>query len=1027
MNRATNTLAKYFGLYTTRDLAGRIGLEQVLGRDGATRASFEMPQTPPAVINLIADLVDTSEGGLLTTTFLDNVRENLAQVDREDPDANARTRYLEYLKVHYGSTMRMPGAEPRDSMPVRTILNIGEAASVQVNGVETNPDRDQHPGLAFYQVNEVGISPAKKHVNSIVIFLSGVPNLELSRAIPYLDLKFQFQRDPYDDTGRLQPPSIWKFLEGARQVRDGTALSLMVAGSTTRREGTGEGQSRYLTSTGMDLFTAPQTLLNANERNNHAGSTSERSAPILDKFRPFMSLTDFDVDVAPSVGLMSFKTAKLSLVVHDRSRLSEVAEFIRPDLYGTAELEVEYGWHHPDGPERGNPYADLINGMRVNEKYGVINSSLGFDDAGQVKITLSLAMRGGSEFRSEVISTDEGGAASNIIREIESISRAVAEYRRRIFGASPTGEGSQPCREIRGVQILDAAEDSRGHLVLSTEMRRNLDEFRRAVRHGGGGNGERGGRSRTRRAIPNEAANNLLAQLDSLYGDETSRRTRPRRGGPPAEQQGSGGSLNTLRVTVQESIARKLRECGAGEETDPFLMAGERGRHISTPTRRQRRPRGRDGNTPNQGREFSNHFQELPAGCGPAVSLAKILGLFVGVPLAQTRKFDEVQLLFYPFNTRAGYANAMTTANFSVDTRFFMEQYTRYRLENTSRAANMNLADFLVFLSNIILSDPAAESYGLFDDDGAFYEQSTDESNGDNPTIAQARYDAIELQSRMETRLSQRTPGGEFRMPQVEFYVECVPERPGVREGQTGSDASILRIHCWDRAAGSYETQQALLASARDEELQRIASIPWRTDGEPGVRNSQEREAEGILAAARSAQLIESVGNPDARLYRVTGGQGGLKEFVMKTTPYIIFGAAGTTVRKATLQSQQDAALSTVNMLRSLRADPLQPNGESPGGLPLRIIPCELTIDAAGCPLIDFAQQFFVDFQTGTTADNIYGVTGVQHKFSPGKFETNIKLAPMDAFGKYQSLVERVHAAADTLRDAEAGRGEGQG
>ncbi len=147
----------------------------------------------------------------------------------------------------------------------------------------------------------------------------------------------------------------------------------------------------------------------------------------------------------------------------------------------------------------------------------------------------------------------------------------------------------------------------------------------------------------------------------------------------------------------------------------------------------------------------------------------------------------------------------------------------------------------------------------------------------------------------------------------------------------------------------------------------------------------------------------------------------------MKTVPYLIFGAAGTTVKRANLQSQQDAALSTVNMLRSLRSTPLQPNGETPGGLPLRIIPCELNLETAGCPLIDFAQQFFVDFQTGTTADNLYGVTGIQHKIKPGSFESSVKLAPLDAYGKYQSLIERVGAAADVLRDASETSGGGPG
>jgi hypothetical protein len=113
----------------------------------------------------------------------------------------------------------------------------------------------------------------------------------------------------------------------------------------------------------------------------------------------------------------------------------------------------------------------------------------------------------------------------------------------------------------------------------------------------------------------------------------------------------------------------------------------------------------------------------------------------------------------------------------------------------------------------------------------------------------------------------------------------------------------------------------------------------------------------------------------------------------------------------------QDSQLSTVNMLRSFRRrGEVLPNGEQPGGLPMQVIPTQLSLETFGCPLINFAQQFFIDFQTGTTADNIYAVVELEHRITSGEFKTNIRLSPQDAFGTYNSLAGRMNTVSQILR-----------
>jgi hypothetical protein len=66
-----------------------------------------------------------------------------------------------------------------------------------------------------------------------------------------------------------------------------------------------------------------------------------------------------------------------------------------------------------------------------------------------------------------------------------------------------------------------------------------------------------------------------------------------------------------------------------------------------------------------------------------------------------------------------------------------------------------------------------------------------------------------------------------------------------------------------------------------------------------------------------------------------------------------------------------------------------------------------------GNPLATMAQYYFIDFQTGTTLDNIYIVTGLTHSFSPGKYETSWQFGYGDAYGVFEGAVAKRDALAN--------------
>jgi len=1023
LQRAVNKLARFYGLHDVRSLTNRTSLEGPEPRPGPSRAGETRETSGRAtdslsaidgvggtsrdigisdsVISTVSQLfVDSSEGAYDITQLTTTLNQLLAGAEQGLQD---RYKQVFNIVAQTDIAQQLPLPTNLQGVKINDLLQIGDSSFINRN---PNSPGKETPTLSLIFSNSKRISLTNKNVNACTIFLNGVPNVEIAKAVPYLDVQFLFPRRPVSDTTkRLQTPSLMRFLLGAKQIRDITADGIinpelsMASGSTTTMEvseGRSTSQETYSIA-GMELFTSPQTLVNANETDNEM----LRSTPVLDKFRPFLTLKEFEVQVQSSVGLHSFKTAKLNFLLHDRSRLAEVADFVRPDLYGRTEILVEYGWIHPDGEKDDssgfeNAYGDLINGMRVREKYGIRNSSFTFDDNGQVNINLDLYTRGGTDLSTELISSN-AESFGNVIREIEELQQLIVDLRDRTFGLNSGGSAPTRSREIRGIQILDAASDALGHSILSSDLRNELRNFRATLRNSGDS--------------PN--VSRLREALDELFGAETRIRTgRGSRGGVAA-----GGALGRLRTTVIEAITQKVQRLTTNE-ADPFLIQDYPPRPARTTTSRilgTVRRRGQE-----ERRAEREYFERFRTAVNGTTSFANLMLHFVGEPLANTKKFDDIQLVFYPFNSYAGYASNLNIGNFEVDLNFFATEFTRVRLNSIGRSANMNLREFMNFIGQAVVDDPAARSYGLWDQDGGLYREVFD-SDG-NSRNTEAVDEVPRLQQRMENILRGVTPDGSFKMPQIEFFLECTPGKLMSVDGNTSDvddSKSVLKIHIYDRQASSYETLGSLLASARNAEIEAVGRIPAGNSGNTSVSANSAQDAAAMITMAETFGLIEEIQNSDPRTYQLVGGPRKLKEFLYRTTPYIIYGAGGTLVKQANLSSQQNPELSTVNMLRSFRRSELEPNGELPGGLPMRIIPTELALETFGCPLLTYTGQFFVDFQTGTSADNIYTIIGLSHKISEGEFNTTVRMAPLDAYGRYDSFMNRIFNARQILVDIE--------
>jgi hypothetical protein len=923
LERAENDLAKYYSLVRREDFAQSVATESV-SSEGSTTVSINQ--------ELGRLILDVTEGGYTTATMIEKIRE----LTTSDEDAEAEVEKL--LSIFY---------EWDEDVPCVSKTRLSEIIGTGVNLTPRSPTKTS-TSLSAICSRSVRITPAGRHTNAIALFLNAIPTIELSRCVPFLDVQFYLARPAIDSsTGRLAALSLVKFLNGAAAVSEGTTdYMLATATSATQEEiDLAKEQDRSLHVAGMELFTTPQTLVNA----DIASDASLRSADVIDRFRPFLSLKELKIDIAPSNGIMSFKTAELQMILHDRSRLAEIADLVRPDLYGQTELMIEYGWSHPDRSGDGtNAYAAIMNAMRVREKFGISNCSFSFDHVGQVAVTLKLFTKGSAETLITAISKGEG--VEEVMETVRQISEAINAIREDIFRQDVTGTA-----EVRGTQILSAASDVSTATGISDDLKKELAEFRAA-----------------QSSSTDPDTQNLLARLEELYGTD-----------------GTDGVVGELQNTIASSIQTKLDLIRGTETSDPFLDLAK------------------------------SSLDGVMTGDTGYVSLAKLLLVFAGKPLVETNKFDDIQFIFYPFNTGAGAARDMSAAEFLVPLGDFNEKFTQ--LTTSRNSANIPVRDFIMWLANNFIDEIASINYGLSD----LYELSTpDTETGATPTYKakEAFADPTALNNEITARMEAvGCPDGVFKIPIIDLIIECVPVTTDILNTESGvtQSGTVLRIHVFDKNTTSYESQASLLAASRNDFIGTVGSSATNATEDPNEHAAAFNET---LQQAIDEGLLEAIypeGENTEVVYRVAGGPTKLKEFISRTMPTLVYGTNFTAIKNANLRTMQNPQLATVNMLRAGTGNALTPQGNGADGLPLQMIPTELDVDVFGCPLLNFAQQFFIDFSTGTTIDNVYAITGLNHVITQGKFNSSIKFTNLDAYGKYRSLLSTVGAALTEISAAQ--------
>lgn len=919
-------LRQYFKMINPVDVAGRFKLD---------RLSRTAPDAGVVgrLLQIFVDTVDQSGSGLLT---FDEIKERVWDLAIED-DAEKIKNYVKLVSHD----------------------EISEVLALQQS-------KNSSTRLSVTQLKTPVVGFSLRDSNKIGVFMNAIPTLELSRCVPLLEVGFDlaFPGDNGDPTSNgssasalsARSPTLLRYLNGTESAYT-SSDKLMAQGSlakvdlslrTNKKDESEKWKRSSSVQSGMELFTTPQTLVSP--------SLSSRQVPVLDRFAPLMSIESFEVTATPSGGAMYHKTARLNLVIHDRSRLHEVAALLRPDAYSRTTVSISYGWSHPDRSDQ-NSIANLINQMIVrDEKYNIVNSSFSFGGSGGAKVVLQLATKGANEMSIVRIADSEQLMSLDVT--LQQAAEAIRDARSRIPGLS---KSDLLTKDLRAHQIIDAAADN--EQLLDDYQASDKEQLRKLV------NGLKSSKSNQSNSAAAVQLQNFLVSMESFLDGSAKRKELLSAGNADKNKT---PTINSILGEKFDTMIGRNKDGTHGNAPDPFLDPNAKYWTQSAASKADiellKKQMDGTSKTPRQ-----------------YVSLAKLLLHYVGVPLQSVASVDEVQFVYYPFNSEAGFAVDSNLGSFPVEVQYFRDVLTEHM--RNKRNANITIREFVQLLASTVLQDVRNPAYGI----RQFYAQR-------NPKDAKPTLLEHGGVPQITEKLREVT-GGNFRKPVVEMQVECRGGRP-LNQGEVQSDKSslrIVRIHVYDKLSSVYEPTLKVL-----EVQQRLAAI--EPNGNGSIDLAKVKEAANLIGLDLDQLKFRSYDD--------------LKEYISQVVPVLRYGSNNSGILAATVASMQNQDLATVNMQRAM-GQPYnsEPNGSSTSALPLRVQPSQLDITTIGCPLLTPAQQYFVDFGTGTTLDDLYVLNTLSHRIAAGKFESTAKLTPLNAYGSYESVSTRVKKLKKQLED----------
>jgi hypothetical protein len=410
-------------------------------------------------------------------------------------------------------------------------------------------------------------------------------------------------------------------------------------------------------------------------------------------------------------------------------------------------------------------------------------------------------------------------------------------------------------------------------------------------------------------------------------------------------------------------------------------------------------------------------------------SFGSVFMKMVAEPIVKSKQYEEVQVIFYPFNKCAGAVHSLPISSFPIESSRLRQAIT----DAAKKSPELSARDIIAILKNKFTGFDAARAYLR----SGFYNQKKEDG-----TIEEKEEISIKVGRKVNTIKSVNKQKSfeerlfragifekKFVRPNVEVFVEASkmldPDGNTILDPTTGQTKTIIKIHVYDSSCDPHSTLSEIITAAKDNELgviqTAVANFNASVKGDltrPTVNDAaQKYQVNRIIEVAREAGILEAVNIASLKVvtpeqqkeldgsvfYRVKGNYESVKRLVSAGMPTITYGSSNSAITNASVTTG-GSAVSNVMLMRAFNS-PAEVAAENiDTGVPMQVLPAQLSLSTLGCPLFYPMQRFFVDFGTGTSLDSTYYVLSVDTTIGKDGFKTDLKMSYSSGYPTYTSL-----------------------
>jgi len=875
--------------------------------------------------------------------------------------------------------------------------------------------------MSAYIIKDNEFIHGNKRKEFLSLFFNGISPIELSRCTPYIEISFYHQNFNTNKDSYLDPAGYMNFYADI----DPATGKIVPSGFTTKTLPVDEEYKKTNNTktdiSYMDMFTSPQTMVNANINSEPGGINPKKikSNPFntaLEPFAPQASLSNLTLTTTSGgYGFTSEKKGSMSIIIHDRSRLKQFASIIAVNQLAKTRAKITFGWSHPDGDiQSGNIIGRFLDSMKNSQHYTLTSSNMRFQ-GNAVEVDISMFSMGDYHVQ-------DMPAAAGLNVPLRVIGPAINTIIESLVEKAKLASG-----------IIDSEKTGRIHPQLELLMSSaNSTEAMVSAKQFGELN----------RLIKSDNQDTkIITKIAKILGI--------------SDLSGNDIKIEDLIVAIDsESVEEKTSTPGNSEIAK--IVSDNIKKQTGLILRRKYEQLfyyDKSNQTMWQPDYFTGECcvnKTTPAAIADAdlkffknketVSLGKCIANFVAAPMISTGEYSEVQIFFYPINQAAGYARRFTTASFPIQRSelgkiFDVEKDERDNKNPEEKDESIQLGTITsIGMFNKIaslLQSFDISAYGLTEISSSSQKSTVSDilKNKNHPKKSAilatyyANYKNIKDPKKVKAEFNKekKEKKEEIYKAAVSNYVKTLTEQ------KKESILSKIYSNDIDVAPQDKNTFRFPALNMTFEVLTPIKP-PASTDNngfwkffyaKDGYYKNEETSSYGEGRILRihvtddanvgsstvdlaSQILFNGAKDPDknsAIASVIAEGVNNLsdqelKEYIKRHYATIIYGSGNSTVKGVNVSSTTSDRVAQGKMMtfeKNRRSKNISKNINIMSDA-IRIVPASVDIQMLGCPFLERGNHIFLDMGTNTDLDNCYTVNSVTHTISKSEFSTSLGL-----------------------------------